>query len=491
MSQHKLLVPVLAISFLFGCGNTVDNGKAGANVGQQGQGDPNAASGTPGSSGSQVNTTPVSIDLNGAFGAAGASNAAGACKGLECQQKACAAGATTTISGRVFDPSGALPLYNVMVYVPNAPLTPLTPGATCACEVSGEPVASALTDTNGRFSVKNAPVGSNIPLVIQIGKWRRQFTIPAVADCAETAVPEATLRLPARQSEGDMPRIALTTGEADALECLVRKLGIDPAEFTNPTGTGRINYFGGHNGTNKYAPGVNGGVSFPRASSLWGKLETLKPYDVVLLSCEGGKYANQKGAQAFQAMQNYANLGGRVFASHWHEVWFTDGPAPFPTVAEFVSEPDIGTLTADVTTTFPKGQALAEWLVNVQASTTPGLIDLTAAQYTVKKENPMVAQRWISSQTPQSVQYLSANTPFGAAPDKQCGRVVLSDIHVAGGREQGDLSDSSGSDVPFPTGCRTTGLTPQEKVLAFMLFDITACVIPDNVRPEAPAVIIR
>lgn len=79
MRQHKLLVPILAISCLFACGNSVDRGKAGANVGQPG---PNATS-TPGSSGSQVNTKPGSIDLNGALGAAGASNAAGACKGLE------------------------------------------------------------------------------------------------------------------------------------------------------------------------------------------------------------------------------------------------------------------------------------------------------------------------------------------------------------------------------------------------------------------------
>ncbi|MDX2056079.1 MAG: carboxypeptidase-like regulatory domain-containing protein [Polyangiaceae bacterium] len=328
-------------------------------------------------------------------GGVGSTVGGGACQGLACQQKACAGFTTTSVSGRVFDPSGQLPLYNVMVYVPNAPLAPLTPGATCTCEVSGEPIASALTDTDGRFTMSNVPVGTDIPLVVQIGKWRRKFTLPSVAECTNTAIPESMLRLPARQSEGDMPKIALTTGGADALECLIPKLGIDPAEFTNPDGTGRINYFTGHGGTDQYAQNRNAGASFPPASQLWNSVDTLRKYDVALLSCEGGTHADEKGPAAFQAMHDYANLGGRVFASHWHEVWFTDGPAPFPNVATFVREKDIGNLTADVTTSFPKGQALADWLVNVNASTTAGRIDITAAQHTVVTENPMYAQRWI------------------------------------------------------------------------------------------------
>jgi len=388
----------------------------------------------------------------------------------------------------VFDPSGTLPLYNVMVYVPNAALAPLTPGPSCSCEVSGEPIASALTDTNGHFSLENAPVGANIPLVVQIGKWRRRFTVPNVAECTDTPLTDP-LRLPHNQSEGDLPRIALTTGGKDALECLLPKLGIDPAEITNPDGTGRINYFAAVDGTNAYATTMNAGASFPAASQLWGTLASLSQYDAVLLSCEGGTNERQKGAQAFQAMHDYADKGGRVFASHWHEVWFQQGPAPFPDVAQFVNQPDIGNVTADVVTSFPKGQALAEWLVNVQGSTTLGKVDIVSAQHTVNSENATLAQRWISSASPASVQYLSANTPMGVPAAQQCGRVVLSDLHVSGQTDTPDPTlDSSGPGLPFPTGCVTTGLTPQEKVLAFMLFDITACVIPDTQKPEPPPV---
>jgi hypothetical protein len=414
------------------------------------------------------------------------------CAGASCgpAPSACANGGRTTLSGTVYAPSGTLPLYNVMVYVPSAPLEPLSSGATCACEVSGSPVAAAITDTQGHFTLVDPPVGNDVPLVIQVGKWRRQFTVDSVASCADTTVPDQTLKLPARQAEGDLPRIALTTGNADAMECLLRKLGIDPLEFTPPSGSGRINYFAGKGGTDEYVSSMNGGADFPDAEELWSTQESLSAYDVVLLSCEGDKgYDDNKSDEAFQAMYDYANLGGRVFASHWHQLWLQRGPEPFPQIAEFIDEDDLDDITADVDTSFPKGAALADWLVNVGASSQRGRIDLTGTQQTVLQENPTYAQRWIATSDPQTVQYLSANTPLGVPPEQQCGRVVLSDIHVTGSADEG--RDRSSDDLAFPEGCTTTDLSPQEKVLMYMLFDISGCIVPDDRPPAPPPIILR
>jgi hypothetical protein len=412
------------------------------------------------------------------------------CVGLECQQVACEGAQTTQITGTVYAPSGTLPLYNVMVYVPNAQLEPLTDGASCnRCDasVSGKPVVSAISGVDGTFTLDNVPVGQNIPLVIQVGKWRRQVVIPEVTACTNNAITDVNLtRLPASRAEGDMPKIALTTGELDALECLLRKIGIADSEFTPEADGGRVTLFAGHGGTAEYDTTLNAGANITPAEDLWNDIDELSRYDVLLMACEGGEYPQEKSAQARQQMQEYANSGGRIFMSHWHKIWLDQGPGDFPDVVNFVNSDTDLTITAQVDTTFPKGQALAEWLVNVGGSTQLGAVDLVDAQDTALSENPDLAQRWIYTEAdPQTVQYVSANTPLGVAGDEQCGRIVYSNIHVTTGNSQLNVdSDSPGE--PFPSGCQTTGLTPQEKVLAFMLFDLSACLIPDDEPPRPP-----
>jgi hypothetical protein len=47
-------------------------------------------------------------------------------RGLAQKQVTCPGGGTTSVSGTVYIPSGQLPLYNAMVYVPDADLRPFT-----------------------------------------------------------------------------------------------------------------------------------------------------------------------------------------------------------------------------------------------------------------------------------------------------------------------------------------------------------------------------
>jgi hypothetical protein len=414
-----------------------------------------------------------------------------ACEGLACRQStcrmgncvqpACPAGSPTTLSGKVFDPAGKVPLYNVDVYVPNKPLTPFTDGPscdTCGTNLSGEPIVRAVTDAAGNFKLGDGsidvPSGANVPLVFQVGRWRREVTIANVAACADTplSVDPNLTRLPRNQTEGHLPKIALTTGNADALECLLRKIGIDDSEFTTEAGTGRVNFFAGQGGTNAF-DAAHGGAMFTPVAPWWNDLANLSKYDMILHSCEGTENPTNKNMQARQALQMYADMGGRVFASHWHNYWFEEGPAPWPGIANFDHQDDLPIpFTATIDTTFPKGMALADWLVNVGGSTTPGELVIQGAQHTINTVG--TGQRWIYSNNPQSVQYLDQTTPMNSPA--ACGRVVLSDIHVStGGATMNE--DSSGPMKPYPTGCVTTDLSPQEKTLEFMIFDLSSCIV--------------
>jgi hypothetical protein len=411
------------------------------------------------------------------------------CVGTGCMVTACANGARTTVSGTVYDPAGKVPLYNITLYVPNGPLLPLAEGASCLpCDTatSGSPITKVTSDAAGHFVLDNVPVGTDIPLVIQVGKWRRESKLSTVTACMDNAISDPNVaRLPRNQGEGHIPRMALTTGGADALECLLRKIGIEDSEFTPEAGTGRVNLFAGGNtnnttgvGTNSYAPTLNGGAMFTPATGWWDTVANLMPYDILLHSCEGTERPTNKSAAATQAFQAYTNMGGRAFASHWHNYWIERGPAPFPTVAVFNHQPDPASpFVATIDTTFDKGTALATWLVNVGASTTLGQLSIVGAKHTVNTVNMPAARRWIYSMTPVSTQYFTFATPVAAAADQQCGKVVFSDLHVSSGSGAA-TEDDSAINLPFPTGCRTTDLSPQEKALEFMLFDLSACTVP-------------
>ena len=466
-----------SVQFLAACGDADNSG--GNNTGAA----PNGGSSTGGSSTSGSSNGGAPTGGGGSSSQQFMDGVGGnmGCEGLECNQVDCTPSTvTTTISGKVYEPAGKTPLYNVVVYIPKFPEQPLpeiVDGATCdTCAASiGSVVASAITDAAGNFVLEDVPVGvADLPLVIQVGKWRRSFTVPAVTECGDTPLADTTIRLPRNQSEGHIPKIALTTGGADPLECLLPKIGLDLAEFTNPDGTGRINLFSGPGGGSSYAAGG----AFPYVTQLWSTVDQLKAYDLVLMACEGGPNPGDKPATALQAMQDYTSQGGRVFASHWHNYWAEGGPQPFPTVATFNHQADLPSpFTAKVDMSFPKGLALAQWLVNVNASTVQGDLVLVEAQHTIDAVNVATSTRWVYGESPTSIQYLTFNTPIGVAEEEQCGRMVISDIHVSSG-------DSIGQ--PFPNGCTTTDLSPQEKALLFMLFDLSACLIPDDDPPEPP-----
>lgn len=418
------------------------------------------------------------------------------CTGTGCTQVTCASTTTTTsVSGTVFAPNGTLPLYNVIVFVPQVqPLPDLPTGLTCdRCgAVAGSPIVSTLSKEDGTFRLDNVPAGKDIPLVVQVGKWRRQITIPAVKACQDNALtdPQQT-RLPKSKAEGNLPRMAVTTGKCDELACLLPKLGLDASEFTPNTGAGKLNLYQGHKyefpGGSDDAPAPS---NTPSAEDLY---DDFTKYDAVVLSCECGLYALGDGdqRQKRQRLYDYVSAGGRVLASHLQYAFLLDTPL-HDDVASWRNDMNPNTNPQGpfrVDTSFEKGRALAKWLVTVNATETEGLIPLNQPREDVGAVKGG-AQRWIYSSTSQegkdqgledqSTKYFSVNAPIGADVANQCGKLVFADVHLANVDTTATKPDNG-----FPGSCGTE-LTPEEKALAFLFFDLASCIQNESAAPVPP-----
>lgn len=373
------------------------------------------------------------------------------CYGLFCQRQQCAtAGVTTNITGTVYDPAGKNPLYNASVYIPvdpAAPLPPFTDGASCdTCAGAGTltVVALAQTGPDGKFTLNNVPVGSNIPLVVQMGQWRRKVTLPPITACVDNAVAPAYTRLPRNHTDGDnnqadIPKMAIATGSADPFECMLLKAGIDPAEIDVPSKNTRIAYY-------KFNGKDRSGSTAPLGGTLTSSLTEMKKYSVIMLPCEGAE--NNHNADALN-LQAYADAGGRVFTTHYSYSWLAT-PNPKGTASnltDFYGTADWSRLDVNdynkptlslIDTSFPKGAAFAQWLQNIGATTTLGQMNINDPRHDARSAYG-ASQRWMYSwhsgyaktNPPDMLLAMTFNTPVKAAAAMQCGRVVYSDFHVS------------------------------------------------------------
>ena len=335
--------------------------------------------------------------------------AADACEGLGCAIVDCAAQGLppTSLSGTVTAPNHTLPLYGVTVYVPAHDPGALSRGVACTpctADLPGGALAQTTTDENGQFTLTGVPAAASVPVVVQVGKWRRQLTVATVPACRDTALEPAATALPRNRGEGDLPHIAITTGNADALECLVRKLGVDDAELTTDGGAGAVHLYAG-NGASKFATGFAGGSgNFAAASTLWSTVDKLSAYDIALFSCEGGQHAETKPLSALQAVHDFADRGGRLFLSHWHNIWIAGNQAD-PTWAipewQAIATFDFGAAQNETTQltivdeSVPKGSAFATWLQNVGASVQRDEVVVAEPRYTCQSVDTSKGERWV------------------------------------------------------------------------------------------------
>ncbi len=380
----------------------------------------------------------------------------------------------------------------------------------CEDQDLGPVLAGAVTDATGHYTLEgNIPVGMEFVLVVKAGRFRRAvpYTLPESAACTTTELPAALpanpTRLPRSMNDGvavNIPRIAVSTGEVDAMECVLEKMGIAHEEFANPGDAGeaaaRIHLYRGRaSGMSSMGTGARIDDATPLDTALYTDGARLQSYDIVLADCEGSGY-DANGAERTANGANvleYVNRGGRLFASHLSFTWLEDngtqtydpamelttglGPAATwrPTVDSMTME-GTGTISVGRPLASPRIQSFADWMVGESVTTAP---DYTFMINEPRSQNATIgasSEEFVYLASNERIQQFSFNTPYAAPAEAACGRVAYSGFHVSLGNTNMAI---------FPAHCTATpDLTPQEKVLLYMLFDLSACVGDPPIPPE-------
>ena len=331
--------------------------------------------------------------------------------------------------------------------------SPPAPRATSARRPQSA-LVSAVTGVDGKFTLMNPPVGTNMPLVIQLGHWRRVVSVNVTACHGQRRSPprRRTCRATARRGTSRSSRSPPAT--STSLECVLRKMGIDDGEFTNPvlsgsvpTGAGRVHVYQAHPGN----AGDGGAViddddaargrarrhaDDARTATTWSSSPARADATTSRRRDQTERHQlRQRGRPRLRdALQLRVALQRRARS-----------PAPRP-----------GTSTqgsyrrpahrASSTQTFPKGQALSRRGSQlVGASTTLGQIPV---QRRAQRLRPASSRRRSAGctrrrRTRRCPSTTRSTRRSARPPAKQCGRVLFSDFHVenAAGDERATFPD--------------------------------------------------
>jgi len=516
-----------------GAGLSASGGVSGAPASGAG----GVATGKGGSAGISAAAGSSTTDDGGAGGASGTggtSSPGGAGGATDSVPDCSAAESETTLTGRVVTPgrddgnaANQVGVPNAFVYVVRGKATDLptiTAGIPdggshcdrCEDEDLGTVLTLTVTDATGAFTLDHdLPVGEELTLVVRAGGFRRAigYTIPDAGACKTTALPTTLpgnpTRLPRSMSDGlavSIPRIAVSTGEVDALECVLEKMGIAHDEFANPGDTGdaaaHIHLYRGGDAANPSGSRIDDAT--PHSAALFAEAARLAKYDAVLADCEGATYDTTFAERdAFgENVTDYLNRGGRLFASHLSFTWLHgNGTEPYDSAnasatgiadaaswnltTDGMSQSGTGVVALGRPQASPRISGFTAWMANEMIAVPPDysfeILEprsqaLTLGAATEELVYTTSVTRSTGGPTPEAVpddrsQALAFDTPYAAPAAALCGRVEYSGFHVATAAG----TSATFAEAVFPEHC-SGDLTQQEKVILYMLFDLTACI---------------
>jgi hypothetical protein len=416
-------------------------------------------------------------------GAGGGTDAGpGQCQGPQCYN-GCPSGQMTTLRGVVTAPNGIDPVPGAIVYVPKSDVNEFPPEVRCEIcdQLTDTAIVATETATDGTFSLapiptaENQPPGQSVVIVTQMGRFRRTQQVVIDTPCGVNAAADENFRLPGRDdATGDIPNIAVATGDYDVMECVLLKIGLEQGQFD-----------------------LYEGMIFPDGTATVGSFDTLlsslammKQYNIIFINCSGNTYENLLAdANVKNNIEQYVLSGGRLYVTDWSYDYIeqigafspiidfapgASGPAPEDMNAAAIGDDGI---TTEATVLRPE---MAEWLRAVEARSGDEIISEAnrvhiehflvswVMQFMVAQMDNVTV--WLTGQV--SGTGLAGDLPLTTTFDyMQCGRVLYSSYHTVG-RDIFGFPGEGG----FPSYCPSGPLSPQERVLEYLIFHIADCI---------------
>lgn len=358
-------------------------------------------------------------------------------------------GNATTVKGTVYAPNGTDPLPNIYVYAA-AQVNPFPKGNYCnQCTM---PLDAWYTHTqsaaDGTFTLDlaDAPRGANITFVINVGRFRKVTMLPVTA-CSNNSAPKTATTLPGSSADGDIPNIAVTTGNSDHLDQILGVLGIT-----------QFDCYEGRASTSS-TPTC---TPIDTVANLIGKTsaKTIDDYHLLFISCAPNAYKTFGSPSLASNAASFVTAGGRMFVTDMSYDWVAQafpsaitwmGPGGNPQPVDGANVGVAGTYDGNV-----DDMSLLAWLGNFGIGnpvTIQGFLNPWSVQQSLPKTSTQIVDGTVSTSSGSSDVPLTTQFDVSA-----CGRVVYSSYHTAGG------TVSPGN------------LLPQERILEYLMFEVGSCV---------------
>ena len=334
-------------------------------------------------------------------------------------------GAATTLTGTVYAPNGTDPLPNIYVYIAGK-VNPFPPGNYC--NQCSKPLDVWYTETqsaaDGTFSLdlSMVPSGSTASFVVNVGSFRKVTTIPV--SCGANTAPALASTLPGKSADGDIPKIAVTTGNSDHLDQILNVLGI--TEYDCYEGRASTS------STPTCTP-IDTAVHLLEKTSA----KTIDDYNLLFVSCAPNAYKTFGTPTIASNTSAFVTAGGRLFATDMSYDYVAQafpsaitwmGPSGAPQPVNGANVGVAGSYTGKI-----DDPSLVTWLNKLGATTgatvpLQGFLNPWSVQASIPSSSNLIVDGTVSYSGG------SGDVPLTTEFDvSSCGRVIYSSYHTAGG----------------------------------------------------------